>query len=139
MLRALIFVSIIIFAAIVLLSTHYLTQEHDTYQALLSVAKSNTEENVAAIDTILLNTEKVANSLARALEDPDLSKEDIIRIIKEKVAQGKTLNGVGVAFKPYQFKSDTRLFAPYYVQNPNTKKFDIQAIENKYDYTIWME
>ena len=75
----------------------------------------------------------LAQELAYDLGAGILHKEDLIVRLKRDFAAHPTLFGIAVAYEPYQYSADKRLYAPYV-----TKKGDatvVEYLENTFDYT----
>jgi sigma-B regulation protein RsbU (phosphoserine phosphatase) len=79
-------------------------------------------------------------SLARIAEDNtvfldvkrDMKEQDLYALLSRSAGRNTLLYGAAIAFEPYAFSQDKRLFSPY-VYDVDLKKMDIGA--EAYDYT----
>lgn len=97
-------------------------------------AKVQARDAAQEIGFMLANMETISDSIQGLLyfwqrEDDD----EILQQMKNMVEEQSDLCGIVVAYKPYAYDLEKRLYAPYYVR----KNGEIQLIqvEDKYDYT----
>ena len=86
-----------------------------------------------AIDNELISLARIAEDTAafmrvRATPQPD----ELYALLRENANRTPLIYGAGIAFEPYIYDSETRLFAPY-VYDEDLKAIDISVVA--YDYT----
>lgn len=86
-----------------------------------------------SIDNELSSLARVADDTARFLAaHEDLQESEIHALLRGNVGASSLIFGAALAFEPYAFKSDQRLFAPY-VHDGDLKAIDVSTVA--YDYT----
>jgi len=85
------------------------------------------------ISSILNKISFTSQSIADDLQLKRLSNDDLIKRIKRDLSENSTLTSITIAFAPYAYSPDIRLFAPSLVRENNTYK-EIM-IDTLYDYT----
>ena len=76
---------------------------------------------------------KAADHLAAFLETGTFSEEQLLSHIKRTVIQTPEVYGSAVAFLPFAFKPDVKLYAPYFFRTNGGVKFEQLATES-YNY-----
>jgi phosphoserine phosphatase RsbU/P len=78
---------------------------------------------------------QVAHDLASFIEVNDnLNEVDIYELLRSNINRNPLVFGSAIAFEPYQFKPDLRLFSPYAYRDGNVIK-SIDIGKQAYDYT----
>ena len=72
---------------------------------------------VNRVETELAAVAAVTEATARALEIGALSEDELLALIRANVAATPGIYGSAVAFEPYAFKPQVRLYAPYVYRN----------------------
>jgi len=85
----------------------------------------------ADIDEVLQAVMAAGHDLAKQLEVNEYSEADLLELVKERSKAMDSILGVTVAFEPFAFEPDRKLFAPYFDKN----KDEIIRVEEVYDYT----
>ena len=85
------------------------------------------------ISSILNKISFTSQSIADDLQLKRLSNDDLIKRIKRDLSENSTLTSITIAFAPYAYSPDIRLFALSLVRENNTYK-EIM-IDTLYDYT----
>lgn len=105
----------------------------------------------SAADTLLTQHLREMNLLARSIDNemklmaiiaedtvsflrisPDYDEAELYALLRENASRAKLIYGSALAFEPYAFKADQRLFGPY-VFDDDFKSIDISAVA--YDYS----
>ncbi len=94
-------------------------------------ARQETKNASRELNTFINMLKPVAQSIADQIGSTQMSKQQIIELIKKR--KPIEVSGLGVAFLPSAFDPETKLFAPYYFETEG-KQETIQ-LENLYDYT----
>jgi len=83
----------------------------------LKQVKEQTKERVnlaqQEISRLIANAESVGTALVRDLNEGKLKKEDLVARMKRDVFEYPLVFGIVVAFEPYAYSKDKRLYAPY--------------------------
>lgn len=85
----------------------------------------------ADVNDILISIMDKGNTMADSLTNRDYSRGQLLDLIKKESNSLSQILGITVAFEPFIFEKQVRLFAPYY--DKSQEKFIY--IENVYDYT----
>lgn len=72
-----------------------------------------TERTIAQFENALQPTELVPQTLVQAMENPNISYTEILRIARDFVHHDPVVFGTCLAFEPYQNKPDKYWYAPY--------------------------
>ena len=84
---------------------------------LLEKAKNEatimTEQTVAQFENVLQPTELVPQTLVQAMENPNISYGEILRIARDFISHDPSVFGTCLAFEPYLFNRDLYWYAPY--------------------------
>ena len=79
-----------------------------------------TQQTIARFENVLQPSELVPRTLVNAMENPNISYNDILRISREFVIQDTVVFGSCLAFEPYGYDKDQYWYAPYiYEQGKN--------------------
>ena len=88
------------------------------------------------IDTVFSSVETVPKSLVTFLENNEFSQSELKETLSVLVKDNQEIYGCCIAFAPYTYKPDIKLFAPYaYNQKKDTVKYI--ELSKSYDYTTW--
>jgi hypothetical protein len=93
-----------------------------------------TEDAARDINRILDEIEGEAGRIAKDLTEGNISKDEVVSTIREVAEANPYIFGVVVAYAPYAYFSDRRLYAPYYARVEG--RFKLVYIEDQYDYTV---
>jgi len=72
-----------------------------------------TQQTIARFENVLQPAELVPQTLVNAMENPNISYNDILRISREFVVQDTVVFGSCLAFEPYGYDKDQYWYAPY--------------------------
>lgn len=105
--------------------------EKDRLADALAKGEYTTEGVKSQLDSMTNQVRVSANNLVAQLAKIEYGEKIIEQIIKNEMVQMPYINGISIAFEPYVFKSNQRLFALY------VKDVDSSAIrlDKIYDYT----
>jgi hypothetical protein len=103
-------------------------------QAAYEFAAGQADLLTAAIDAEMQAEMALATGLAKQLSSGELSYEQAAESIASAFDQKPGLQGIAVAFEPYVYNAQTRLFAPYFIKDGTGQVKRIQ-VEDIYDYT----
>jgi hypothetical protein len=93
-----------------------------------------TREAAGQIDGALTPARKAATEMAEQLDGiPEPTEEQLIDLLRQAVLRDESCFGGTVAFEPYEFDPERRLYAPYVARKNGELAF--LRIEDRYDYT----
>ena len=89
----------------------------------------------ARLDGQFQSFAQVARSTAEFLAiQPDISEPQLYAMLNANITQNPLIYGSAIAFEPYQFREELKLFSPYvYRSGSGIKSIDIAA--ESYDYS----
>ena len=92
-----------------------------------------TEQTVARFENVLLPTELVPQTLVQAMENPNISYAEVLRIARDFVVHDTVVFGTCLALEPYFYGKDNYWYAPYFCEK-NGKLFNKVLGSAEYDY-----
>jgi sigma-B regulation protein RsbU (phosphoserine phosphatase) len=130
------FFTVVIFA--VTLGYNYYRSRAMLQQELESNARNLALSLVNRVETQLKAVSKVAEGVARALETGSYNEASLHALLRNAVEGNPEIYGSSIAFEPFAFSPQTRLYAPYYYRKNGTIAHD--RLENSYQqvsYVYW--
>jgi sigma-B regulation protein RsbU (phosphoserine phosphatase) len=130
------FFTVVIFA--VTLGYNYYRSRAMLQQELESNARNLALSLVNRVETQLKAVSKVAEGVARALETASYNEASLHALLRNAVEGNPEIYGSSIAFEPFAFSPQTRLYAPYYYRKNGTIAHD--RLENSYQqvsYVYW--
>ncbi len=97
-------------------------------------ARQQTADLAAKIDTLLSQSVPIATALAEDLSGMEATPSLLVARLKRVLNTNPELLGVGIAYEPFAYDPDVRLFAPYLMRYEGELKR--LQIENQVDYTV---
>ena len=94
---------------------------------------ADTQAAANALDKTLVSVERQAEALAAAIGDGSLARENYKQTLAKMLQRDPAFYGGGIAFMPYEYDAQRRLYAPYFAKKGDTLEF--MQIEDVYDYT----
>ena len=101
--------------------------------SLIENAKNLTSTTVLRVEKVLNAVEKIPQNFAKIIESSDYSKEELIKILRQSVANNPEIYGAALAFEPNYFDASQKYFAPYFYRKSGEIAFKYLGDE-KYDY-----
>jgi sigma-B regulation protein RsbU (phosphoserine phosphatase) len=127
---------IVIFA--VALGFNYYRSRLILQQELESNARNLALSLVHRVETQLMAVSKVAEGMARALETGKYSEASLHALLKTAVESNPEIYGSSIAFEPFAFSAETRLYAPYYYrQNGKIAQDRLEKSYQQVPYLYW--
>ncbi len=125
------------FACAGLLATAYLTYHYFSVRdSLLDKAREyGRQKTINAsqeLSSFIMMLKPLADSVAQELSEREFSKEELEQFLAKK--KPDEITGLGVAFLPYKFDRQTKLYAPYVFEREG--KNVVTHLEKSYDYTL---
>ncbi|MFA5117524.1 MAG: SpoIIE family protein phosphatase [Candidatus Omnitrophota bacterium] len=103
-------------------------------------AENVTLRAVNKIETILASVKKIPENMAFSLEEGNLSKEEVVGLLKMVVNNNEEIYGAGIAFEPYAFDAQSLYFAPYYAKEKEGLTLVYMGDESyRYFYLDWYQ
>ncbi|MGD1713120.1 PDC sensor domain-containing protein [Dapis sp. BLCC M172] len=109
----------------------YTLEQKQTFDNAKQQAQRATARVALEIDRRLYFAQKSAISVANDLSSGKLSDRELLDRLKLEIEENTDFLDVGVAYKPFAYRSDVRLYAPYYARIDN----QIELKETKVNYT----
>ena len=97
-------------------------------QARLAAIRSSQQ-----IGKNLIKIQDTANAIASDLSSGQLTDEQLLARVKKELEKNPNLLAFGAAYKPFAYKPNIRLYAPYYTRKNG--KIELRQTENLSDYT----
>lgn len=93
---------------------------------------------VNRVETELAAVAAVTAATASAIETGRYSGQELLALIQSAVAQNPAINGAGVAFEPFAFSPDRRLYAPFfYRENDGLVYSELGTAYEHVPYLFW--
>ena len=111
----------------------YWREKNQTRETAKNNARQEAVRAAKEIDNQLRKLQDSANSIAQDISKGKLKDQQLLERLKSTIEQNPNWFGVVAAYAPYTYKSQIRLYAPYYTR----KKGKLQSlqVESFYDYT----
>ncbi|NES01875.1 MAG: hypothetical protein F6K22_02950 [Okeania sp. SIO2F4] len=109
----------------------YTLEQKEIFDNAKQEAQRATSRVALEIDRRLYFAQQSAISVANDLSSGKLSDEELLERLKLEVEENTDFLDVGVAYKPFAYRSDVKLYAPYYARIDN----EIELKETKVNYT----
>tara|TARA_R110002049_G_scaffold188251_9_gene356642 strand:- start:8078 stop:10222 length:2145 start_codon:yes stop_codon:yes gene_type:complete len=120
------------------LAGYNLTQYYHTRNESIALTKERISANVIAeareFQRFTSGIEKAAQRLAQAIGNKSLPRESYQQALLSLVESNEMYYGGTIAFAPYEYEPDRRLYAPYYAKKDGGLTF--LQIEDNYDYSL---
>jgi hypothetical protein len=133
-------ISISSFVASICIVIEFQSTSNQTVEPAQNIAEQETRTLATQIEqklaTALPLAQKIQQSMAAISVDGyvDGYKDKVIPLLENSLAASSDLHGVGLAFLPYTYDKNLRLFAPMVSRSDNG--FRHQQIEDQIDYTL---
>lgn len=118
----------------VLLGFFYLRDQQHRQELAFTYGQEAASMTQQVVDSEMQAQMDIANRLAEDLSSGNLAYTDLAARLRQELDNKPNLFGIGVAFEPYAYKPDLRLYAPYYRKDEVGNYVRVQ-IETYYDYT----
>ncbi|UCE17087.1 MAG: hypothetical protein JSV84_09265 [Gemmatimonadota bacterium] len=117
---------------IILIYAH-LRYKNEIIQSTKSSLISLTVEARKGIERILQETMDAAESIADDVTSGKLKDDEILDRLKTTAEQNKNFYGINIAYKPYAYSPDRKLYSPYFGKKGGVLTFS--QLDKIYDYT----
>ncbi|WP_019867229.1 SpoIIE family protein phosphatase [Methylovulum miyakonense] len=126
--------SVLIFA--VTLGYNYYQSRMILERELENNAHNLVSSLVYRVETELMSVAKVAEGVARSLETSKHSEQELLALLRTTVEKNPEMYGSGIAFEPYAFSAESRLYAPYYYREKGRIAFS--RLDKSYRYVPYL-
>ncbi|MEM7402888.1 MAG: Cache 3/Cache 2 fusion domain-containing protein [Myxococcota bacterium] len=113
---------------------HFMQIQNRLHTSLQQEAKTKVQQATQMLQQHIHNIQNAGYSMSADLSSGQLKKQDIILRLKSIVRQQPDVFGIGVAYSPYSYKSNVRLYAPYIHREGD--RLALQLVQKFYDYTL---
>jgi signal transduction histidine kinase len=100
---------------------------------LVNNAVNLTSATVLKVEKVLNSIQKIPLNFSKIIESSDYSKEELLKILRNSVANNPEIYGAALAFEPYGFDSAQKYFSPYFYHDSSGVSFKYIGDE-QYDY-----
>ena len=111
----------------------YWREKNQTRETAKNNARQEAIRAAKEIDNQLRKLQDSANSIAHDISQGKLKDQQLLERLKSTIEQNPNWFGLGVAYAPYTYKPQMRLYAPYYIRKQG--KLQLLQLESFYDYT----
>ena len=95
---------------------------------------------VYQIESVFAPIEKMPGNLAMQMEEPDVSKEKLLKILRKSMIASPDIFASAIAFEPYGFDPSICYFAPYYARTGNELQLSYLGGDHyRYFYHDWYQ
>lgn len=127
-----IFSSISLIFCIIFLYNYFISKQI-VEKNLKSNAENITIAAVSRVDKVLSTVQKITDNFSRIIDSSDYSKDELIKILRQEVANNPEIYGAALAFEPYYFDKKLKYYAPYFYRSAKGLEFKYIG-DSKYDY-----
>jgi len=96
-------------------------------------AQNETASVIAELESVLAELPKLAIRLASEITDKQWNEAEMREGFEHAMRNNSSLYGIGVAFEPYAFNEQLRLYSPYIIRK--NSRLEWVAVDDYYDYT----
>ncbi len=118
---------------VVIFPYYYFISKNIVEKNLKQSAKNLTLATVANIEKMLSSVQKIPDNFSKIIEDSDLSKEEVIRLLEHTLKHNPEIFGATLAFEPEFYEKGQKYFAPYFYRSSGEIRFQYIG-DSKYDY-----
>lgn len=111
----------------------YWREKNQTRETAKNNARQEAIRAAKKIDTQLRQLQDSVNSIAHDISKGKLKDQQLLERLKSTIEQNPNWFGLSVAYAPYTYKSQMRLYGPYYIRKQG--KLQLLQLESFYDYT----
>lgn len=103
-------------------------------------ARNLASSTVNRVETVLNSVQKVPENLSCFLENDNLSKEEMLKVLQAVVGKDPEIFGASISFEPHAFDRDRIYFAPYcYKKGGKVESKWLGAADYQYFYEDWYQ
>lgn len=120
-----------------IVSNHNAKEIRSIFESNLRISAENLSySTLNKIESIIKAVEKIPQQMALSLNDSNLSKEELLLLLRNTVQNNPEIYGSTIAFEPYMFDAKALYFAPYFYKSKEDIKFTYIGSES-YKYFSW--
>lgn len=112
---------------------YYYTLDQRAINETKNIAEVKLQDMYLTITNDVQRAMLRTNSIADDLSIGRLKKEDILVRMKRELQENPSILGISIAFAPYTYDNNRKLFAPHVTQH--NKNIAVEYLEKLYDYT----
>lgn len=126
--------SILMLGVFTTLWVQYINNKDRAIQVAKTNAGLTTSHAAEEIDRLLSGITPLADGLARELTSGALGKQELLPRLRQTLDGNKGIHAIGIAYAPFQYDPEVRLFAPMFVREGAALNF--RQVESRIDYTL---
>ena len=100
---------------------------------LITNAENLTSATVYKIENVLNAVQRIPLNYSKIIESSDFSKDELLKLLRQVVANNPEIYGAALAFEPYYFDESKKYFSPYFYRSSDDIKFKYIG-DDQYDY-----
>ncbi len=127
-----IFTSISLIFAVIFLYNYSITKK-EVEKNLKRNAENLTIAAVEKVDKVLSLVQKITENFSQVIDSSDFTKDELIKLLRQEVANNPEIFGAALAFEPYYMDTNQKYYAPYFCRNAEKIEYKYIGDEN-YDY-----
>jgi sigma-B regulation protein RsbU (phosphoserine phosphatase) len=127
-----IFTSIALILFLIFVYNYHITKKI-VQKNLVTNAENLTTSAVLKVENVLNSIQKVPLNFSKIIEASDYSEKELLKLLRQTVANNPEIYGAALAFEPYYYKKDQRFFSPYYYRSSDSIAFT-HIGDQEYDY-----
>jgi len=127
-----IFTSIAIIFSLIFIY-NYQISKRTVQKNLVANAESLTKTAVLQVEKVLTSVEKVPLNFSKMIEGSDYTKEELLNLLRQEVANNPEIFGAALAFEPYYYDKSRKYCSPYFYREGDSVKFKYIG-DDQYDY-----
>lgn len=124
------FLSVLSLSGTIYFTYHYIKVHKQLLSDAQAAARKETMDVSHKLDSFINMLKPITQSVASIIGSKAMDIHEIEQLLKKK--KPVEITGLGVAFLPYQFNPNIKLYAPYYLEQDGK----LQLIQLNYDYTL---
>ncbi|MEA5006787.1 MAG: cache domain-containing protein [Rikenellaceae bacterium] len=111
----------------------YQISRKTVHRNLVENAEALTKNAVLQVEKVLASVEKVPLNMAKMIESSDYTKNELIELLRQEVANNPEIYGAALAFEPNMCENGRKYCSPYFYKDEDSVRFKYIGDE-QYDY-----
>ena len=112
---------------------NYQISKRTVQRNLVENAEALTNIAVLRVERVLGSVEKIPINFAKIIESSDYSRDELLKILRQEVANNPEIYGAALAFEPYYYDKSNKYCSPYFYRKGDSLAFKYIG-NDQYDY-----